>query len=138
MTHHFNKKLDHALQAHTHQEATTPWTGPMEIHPSQGDGWIITTPHGFIDYRPNPEGEINEIWWIESNKRGHGTQLIDLMQTQHPATAIAWGITSQAGKALAQSWHKKHPEIEALTGPHEGQFDPYNHDENNEENDEPI
>ena len=94
-----------------------------EIRPSQGDGWLIKTEYGYIDYR-HVDG-TNEIWWIESKKRGHGSELIDLMQTNHPAESIAWGVTSQAGEALMKKWHNKHPNIECITGPHENQFDPF-------------
>lgn len=93
------------------------------IEPSQGDGWIIRTPDGYIDYRHN-EG-VNEIWWVESNRRGHGTELVDLMQATHPAEVVSWGVTSGAGKGLMEKWHTLHPEIECETGAHEGQFDPF-------------
>ena len=60
-------------------------TGPRpDLHPgavvsvSQGDGFKITTPHGHIDYR-HADG-TNEIWWVESHKKGHGSDLVDAMQ----------------------------------------------------------
>jgi hypothetical protein len=93
------------------------------IEPSQGDGWKIQTPHGYIDYR-HADG-INEIWWVESNKRGHGSELVDLMQKHHPAETIAWGVTSGAGRGLMKKWHRMHPEVEYDDTPHEGQFDPF-------------
>jgi len=101
------------------------------IRTSQGDGYKITTPYGYIDYRP--VDNINEIWWIESNKRGHGSQLIDLMQKHHPAEAIAWGATSQAGEALMNKWHNANPNIECITGTHEGQFNPFEDEQSYEQ-----
>jgi hypothetical protein len=93
------------------------------INPSQGDGWLIRTDHGYIDYR-HEEG-VNEIWWVESNKRGHGSELVDLMQKHHPAEAISWGATSQGGEGLMKKWHREHPDVECYSGAHEGQFDPF-------------
>lgn len=95
------------------------------IEPSQGDGWKITTPYGYIDYRYSEDDDTNEIWWIESNKRGHGSELVDLMQSQHPASCIAWGVTSISGEALMKKWHNTHPDIYCIDTPHEGQFDPF-------------
>jgi ATP-dependent DNA ligase len=105
----------------------------ITIEPSQGDGWKITTPHGFIDYRHVPDSDTNEIWWVESRKKGHGSELVDLMQKRHPAGNIAWGVTSLAGEALMKRWHAAHPEIGCETGAHEGQFDPFGHEEEEEE-----
>jgi hypothetical protein len=94
------------------------------------DGWVIRTPYGYIDYVHDED--VNEIWWIESKKKGHGTELIDLMQATHPASTIAWGVTSRSGEGLMKKWHKLHPEIDCATGAHEGQFDPFNHEEDPE------
>ena len=104
----------------------------VKIEPSQGDGWKISTPHGYIDYRhvSDGDGDVNEIWWVESHQRGHGSDLVDLMQKHHPALAVAWGATSQSGDALRKRWHKKHPQISCIdSGPFEGQFDPFGHDD---------
>jgi hypothetical protein len=95
--------------------------------PSQGDGYKISSPHGYIDYRP-VDG-TNEIWWVESNKRGHGSQLVDAMMKHHPAEAVAWGATSEAGEGLRKKWHRNNPQVADATGgervPFEGQFDPF-------------
>jgi len=109
------------------------------IKPSQGDGWKIETPNGYIDYRHDEDGDVNEIWWVESNRRGHGSELIDLMQQEHPANNIAWGATSLAGEGLMRKWHRNHPDVECLTGDHEGQFNPFNifdHDESDDDEDD--
>lgn len=103
--------------------------GDYKIEPSQGDGWKITTPHGYIDYRHRPEDSVNEIWWVESHKQGHGSELVHLMQKHHPAGTIAWGVTSRAGNALMHRWHKANPDIGYSDYPHEGQFDPYGYDD---------
>jgi hypothetical protein len=88
------------------------------------DGFVLKTIHGFIDYRPTENA--NEIWWIESKKRGHGSELVDLMQKEHPNTAIAWGVTSKLGEMLRKKWHRNNPTIESIHGePHDGQFDPF-------------
>lgn len=94
---------------------------------SQGDGYKIITDYGYIEYRPvNDEGDfINEIWWVQSNKSGGGTRLVNLMMKENPSHAIAWGVTSQLGKKLMESWHRKNPNILCIKGPLEGQFDPY-------------
>jgi hypothetical protein len=97
------------------------------IEPSQGDGWKISTPHGYIDYRH--EDGVNEVWWVESDQRGHGSELVDLMQENHPAEAIAWGATSQSGEGLMKKWHRLNPDVECITGVHEGQFDPFGNDD---------
>ncbi len=104
-------------------------TGPRpDLHPeavasvSQGDGHKIQTPHGYIDYRHN-EG-VNEIWWVESHKKGHGSELVDAMQQNHPAESVAWGVTTGAGKGLRDKWHAAHPEVNQENGAFEGQFDP--------------
>lgn len=110
-------------------ETVEPWQGDVRIEPSQGDGWKIITPHGYIDYRPRTEDGVNEIWWVESSKKGHGSQLVNLMQKQHPATGIAWGVTSRAGEGLMNKYHRENPHVEKYTGPHEGQFDPFGHDD---------
>ena len=89
------------------------------------DGWVIKTQHGYIDYVHNDD--TNEIWWIESNKKGHGKELVDLMQSVHPASVVAWGVTSDGGHHLMQSWCAKHPDIVCVHGAHEGQFDPFGH-----------
>lgn len=104
------------------------------VEPSQGDGWVIRTPYGYIDYRHDEEG-VNEIWWVESQKRGHGSELVDLMQATHPAHTIAWGATSGAGEGLMEKWHRLHPEIDCVSGAHEGQFDPFEHEEDEYEDD---
>jgi hypothetical protein len=95
------------------------------IEPSQGDGFVIKTAHGKIDYRPTKDG-TNEIWWVESNRKGHGSELVSLMQKHHPADSISWGVTSKSGEALRRKWHGQNPKITSIHGyPHEGQFDPY-------------
>lgn len=99
------------------------------IKPSQGDGWIIRTPYGYIDYRYDDINNINEIWWVESHKKGHGVELVDLMQKINPAHTIAWGATSIGGKRLMEKWHNLHPDIDYIDGAHEGQFDPFESDE---------
>ena len=104
--------------------------GPLppdaKIERSQGDGWKITIPQGYIDYRHDPNQGVNEIWWVEANKRGkgYGKRLVDLMQMAHPATTVAWGVTTPDGKDLRDSWHKKNAGIEQSDGAFEGQFDP--------------
>lgn len=104
------------------------FTGPHRIEPSQGDGFKITTPHGYIDYRPTKEGH-NEIWWIESHKRGHGAELMDLMLKHHPTKEVAWGATSTAGQAFRKKWHRANRHVQDADGgervPFEGQFDPF-------------
>lgn len=95
-----------------------------DIEASQGDGWKITTPYGYIDYRHDEDNDVNEIWWVESKKPGHGSELVDLMMKNHPSNAISWGITTLAGKALRDKWHRLHPSIEQIDGALEGQFDP--------------
>ena len=87
------------------------------------DGFVIRTEHGMIDYRPTED--TNEIWWIESKKKGHGSELVNIMQREHPRSAIAWGATSKSGEGLRKKWHKKNPKVQSITGPHEGQFDPF-------------
>lgn len=89
------------------------------------DGWIIRTKYGYIDYVHDEEMDTNEIWWVESRKKGHGSELVDLMQSRHPASTIAWGVISQAGEGLMRKWHRNHPDIECVEGPHDGQFDPF-------------
>jgi len=120
------------------------WTGtprtaeiPHTIEPSQGDGWKIATPHGYIDYRHVEDGDggTNEVWWVESHRRGHGSELVDLMQARHPAASVAWGATSAAGADLMRRWHARHPEITCVTGAHEGQFDVFGHAEDEDEDD---
>ena len=108
----------------------------ITIEPSQGDGWKIVTPFGYIDYRNIPEDSKNEIWWVESHKQGHGSELVDLMQKQHPADTIAWGVTSRSGEMLMRRWHAAHPEVECVAGAHEGQFDPFQHEDEPDEPDE--
>lgn len=88
------------------------------------DGWIIRTPYGYIDYRHVPEEDTNEIWWVESRKRGHGSELVNLMQKYHPAGTIAWGLTNSGGKALMKKYHANNPHIDYISGPHDGQFNP--------------
>ncbi len=107
-----------------------------KIEPDQGDGFKITTPYGRINYRPVPHEDRNEIWWVESHKKNHGSELVDLMQHYHPAGEIAWGATSQSGEGLRQRWHAAHPEVaggEGKSYPHEGQFDPFDHGDDEEE-----
>jgi len=94
-----------------------------EITVSQSDGFFLTTEHGCIEFRPVEE--TNEIWWVESKKPGHGSILVDLMQSHYPAKTIAWGETSESGFALMEKWHKNHPEIEKISGAHENQFNPF-------------
>lgn len=104
----------------------------VTVTPSQGDGWKITTPYGYIEFRPRPEEDTNEIWWVQSSKRGHGSELVDLMQKHSPAGHIAWGVTSHSGEGLRKKWHAAHPEVSGGEGksyPHEGQFDPFQHDD---------
>lgn len=105
------------------------------IEPSQGDGYKISTPHGYIDYRPRPEDDTNEIWWVESHKKGHGSELVDLMMKHHPAGAIAWGVVSQSGRGLMEKWHRNHPNIHCVTGSHDGQFDPFGNDDDQDDDD---
>lgn len=114
---HFARKLARALAE------------DVRIEPDQGDGWKITTPYGYIQYRHAADDGVNEIWWVESRRRGHGSELVDLMQQHHPASAIAWGATSQAGDGLMCKWHAAHPGVECVTGVHDGQFDPFGHDD---------
>lgn len=89
------------------------------------NAYVIKTSHGYIDYVHKPEDDTNEIWWVESSKAGHGSELIDLMQQNHPVGNIAWGVTSAAGQGLAEKWHRNHPDIFMIEGPHENQFDPF-------------
>lgn len=96
-----------------------------ELSISQGDGWLIRTAFGHIDYRYVTATDTNEIWWVESHRRGHGLELVDLMQSQRPAATIAWGVMSPSGKRLMYKWHKLHPEVACVTGRHDGQFDPF-------------
>lgn len=104
------------------------------IAPSQGDGWKITTPWGYIDYRHRPEESTNEIWWVESHKHKHGSELVDLMQKHHPAETVAWGATSSSGRELMNRWHKANPDIgKDDSGPFEGQFDPFDHSDSEED-----
>ena len=100
-----------------------------KITKSQGDGWKITSPNGEIEYRSvDEDGDvINEIWWVESNKPGHGTELVNYMLKEHPAKAIAWGVTSFSGEKLMEKFHRLHPEIQCIKGAHEGQFNPFEH-----------
>lgn len=152
MTTPFNRKLNEALLGARIDESEdgditggeggvevirTPWGFDAAIEVSQGDGWKIKTPWGYIDYRHLDEDGVNEIWWVESRKRGHGSQLVDLMQAQHPAGVIAWGATSQAGEGLMRKWHAAHPDVECYTGVHEGQFDPFAHDQDEDDDDYP-
>jgi hypothetical protein len=121
-------------------------TGPRpDLHPeavvseSQGDGVKIQTPHGYIDYRHRPDEGTNEIWWVESHKRGHGSALVDMMQKNHPAASIGWGVTTPDGKGLRDRWHAAHPDVEKQDGAFEGQFDPsgnnYGESESDDETD---
>ncbi len=111
-------------------ESQQPNHGPLppdaQITQSQGDGWVITTPQGYIDYRHDPDQDTNEIWWVESKKRGkgYGKRLVDLMQMAHPASTIGWGVTTPEGKNLRDSWHKRNPGVQQSDGAFEGQFDP--------------
>ena len=113
-----------------------------KITRSQGDGWKITTPQGYIDYRHDASQDANEIWWVEASPggKGYGKRLVDLMQTAHPATTIAWGVTTPEGKNLRDSWHRKNPHIEQANGAFEGQFDPsgnnYGEDEDFEDDED--
>ncbi len=106
-------------------------TESITVTPSQGDGFKITTEFGYIEFRPRPEEDTNEIWWVESHKKGHGSELVDMMQRHSPASQITWGATSQAGEELRQKWHAANPMISGGEGrsiPHEGQFDPFEHE----------
>ena len=100
------------------------------IREDQGDGFRIDTDFGFIQYRP-VDGD-NEIWWIESKKKGGGTQLMDLMVEHHPCETVSWGATSQAGQSFREKWHNAHPDIQDATDgeriPFDSQFDPYEDD----------
>lgn len=110
-------------------------TENVTVTPSQGDGYKIATKFGYIEFRPRPEEDINEIWWVESHKKGHGFELVDMMQKHSPASHIAWGATSQAGEELRQRWHAANPMISGGEGrsvPHEGQFNPFEHDDKDE------
>jgi hypothetical protein len=88
-------------------------------------GVKIKTPYGYIDY--TPKEDVNEIWWVESKKKGHGSELVNLMQKRSPTKAIAWGVTSKSGEGLRKKWHRNNPDIESITGAHEGQYDPFEH-----------
>jgi len=127
----------HWLEA-TEQPEPNPLPPEAKIERSQGDGWKITTPYGYIDYRHNPEDGNNEIWWVESKVRGkgYGKKLVDLMQMAHPAASIGWGVTTPEGKDLRDSWHKKNPGVEAYNGAFEGQFDPSGNNYGEDESDE--
>jgi GNAT superfamily N-acetyltransferase len=111
---------------------------PHEIRPDQGDGFKITTPHGFIQYRPTDHA--NEIWWIESHRRNHGRELMDLMLKHHPHEAVAWGATSSSGEAFRERWHAANPHVldadEGHRQPFEGQFDPFDHGESEYDEDD--
>ena len=96
---------------------------PTPHHDGTPNAFVIRTEHGYIDYVH--KGDVNEIWWVESKKSGHGSELIDLMQKFHPAENIAWGAVSIAGKALADKWHRNHPNIGRIDGPHDSQFNPF-------------
>lgn len=96
-----------------------------KIRPSQGDGWRIDTNYGYIDYRHDDYENVNEVWWVESRQRGGGSKLVDLMMKHHPAEAVSWGVTSDAGERLMNKWHRDNPDIEMIHEPHEGQFDPF-------------
>lgn len=93
----------------------------------QGDGFRIDTDFGFIQYRPLEYA--NEVWWVESHRRGGGDVLMDLMLHHHPTDIVAWGATSAAGQAFRKKWHAAHPSVADATDgvrePFEGQFDPY-------------
>jgi hypothetical protein len=103
------------------------WLEQVEykIRPSQGDGWRIDTPHGYIDYRHDEIEDVNEVWWVESRQKGHGSELVNLMMKQHPSSTISWGVTSQSGEGLMRKWHRDNPNVGMIEGPHEGQFDPF-------------
>jgi hypothetical protein len=112
--------------------AAKGWNGEHEIKEDQGDGFKITTPYGYIQYRPVKNEDTNEIWWVESHLPTHGMDLVDLMQKHHPASAIAWGALSSSGRGLMERWHDAHPEVQKVdSGPFEGQFDTFGHDEEN-------
>ena len=96
-----------------------------KIRPSQGDGWRIDTNYGYIDYRHDDYENVNEVWWVESRQKGGGSKLVDLMMKHHPAEAVSWGVTSEAGEGLMNKWHSNNPDIEMIHEPHEGQFDPF-------------
>lgn len=117
--------------------AAQPDEPGYRIQEDQGDGFKITTPHGYIQYRPVDGGETNEIWYVESNKKGHGSELVDLMQKHHPASSIAWGALSQSGRGLMEKWHRNHPDVEMIDGgAFEGQFDPFGNDHEDEDEDD--
>ena len=121
------------------EEATEhgPLPPDAQITRSQGDGWKITTPQGYIDYRHNAEEGTNEIWWVETNKKGkgHGKRLVDLMQMAHPATTVGWGVTTGDGKALRDSWHRNNPGVEMSDGAFDGQYDPSGNNYGQDEDD---
>lgn len=127
-------------------ENTEPEPKPLppdaQIKRSQGDGWVITIPQGYIDYRHDPVQDANEIWWVEAKVKGkgYGKKLVDLMQMAHPASTIGWGVTTPDGKDLRDSWHQKNPKVDQHNGAFEGQFDPsgnnYGEDEDEEFDDE--
>jgi hypothetical protein len=94
-------------------------------HDGTPNAFVISTKDGHVNYVHKPEDDTNEIWWIESNRAGHGSELVDLMQKNHPAGNIAWGVTSSSGEALADKWHRNHPDVYKIEGPHENQFDPF-------------
>lgn len=120
------------------EELEKHWDGSHTIREDQGDGHRIDTPHGFIQYRPTQHA--NEVWWIESHKRNHGRELMRLMLEHHPHTAVAWGATSEAGQAFRERWHAKNPHVADAEGgeriPFEGQFDPFDHGEDDVEDDD--
>ena len=47
------------------------------IEPSQGDGWIIRTPHGYIDYRHDEAENINELHLRDAISGIESTFLLD-------------------------------------------------------------
>jgi len=106
------------------------------IEPSQGDGWIIRTADGYIDYRHDADEDTNEIWWVESNRKGHGSELVDLMQSRHPAGTVAWGVRSNSGTGLMNKWHRNNPKIDYTDHPHDGQFDPFGNTDHQDELDD--
>jgi len=92
-------------------------------------GHRITSDHGTIEYVPS--GDTNQVWWVESRRRGHAGELMAEMLKAHPAEYVEWGATSGQGQAFRESWHRKNPDVKDATGgervPFDGQFDPYEH-----------
>ena len=81
---------------------------------SDDRGHLLSHPDGYIDYshverkgRPSR----NEVWWVESHRKGMGTELVDRMMAAHPAEEIHWGDATDSGAALARKYRRAHPEV---------------------------